>query len=91
MAAVHYSRASELLEAELGDELVALDEARGLCFGFSNVATDVWRLLARPASLDQLIGKLRDQYEVEEAQCRDEVQALLDEMLREGLIRAETV
>jgi len=77
------------MEAELGDELVALDERRGLCFGFSSVATDVWRLLEKPRTLDELVMGLREQYEVGERQCRDDVRDLLDDMLREGVIDVE--
>ena len=50
MGDVTYQRATELLEADLGDELVALDQAQGQCFGFNGVATSVWRLLASPRS-----------------------------------------
>ena len=38
-----YKRRTELMEAELGDELVGLDPAAGECFGFNSVATSVWR------------------------------------------------
>ena len=41
MSDTRYQRATELLEAELGDELVALDQAQGQCFGFNGVATSV--------------------------------------------------
>ena len=38
-----YERAAQLLEADLGDELMALDVEGGTCFGFNAVATGVWR------------------------------------------------
>ena len=34
------------MEAELGEELVALDPQAGNCFGFNEVAAWVWRRLA---------------------------------------------
>ena len=49
-----YRRAIDLMEAELGDELVALDPKAGECFGFNGVATSVWRILEEPRSFEQL-------------------------------------
>ena len=53
-----YARRIELMEAELGDELVALDVEAGSCFGFNEVATFVWRLLATPRSLADIRSHL---------------------------------
>ena len=36
-----YRRATQLLEAGIGDELVALDPDQGSCFGFNGVAAFV--------------------------------------------------
>jgi len=52
------------MEAELGEELVALDPQAGNCFGFNEVAAWVWRRLAEPASLDQLRDELLKEYDV---------------------------
>jgi hypothetical protein len=74
------------MEAELGDELVALDAEKGHCFGFNSVATSVWRRLAEPASFDQLRDGLLSEYDVSHEQCTSELQALLDDLLERGLI-----
>jgi hypothetical protein len=81
-----YRRSVELLEAEIDDELVALEPQKGNCFGFNAVAKDVWRMLEKPLDLEQLKRKIVAQYEVEEEQCARELQQLLDEMLRVELI-----
>ena len=49
-----YVRAVDLLEADIGNELVALEPEAGNCFGFNEVATVVWRKLAEPKSFDEL-------------------------------------
>jgi hypothetical protein len=59
-----YVRTRELLEAELGDELVALDVTDGLCFGFNDVALSIWRRLAQPILLSALIAGLTEEYDV---------------------------
>lgn len=86
---VRYERAAELLEAELGDELVALEPDAGTCFGFNNVAAAVWRRLSSPKSLSELSAELSDEYEVSDEECRSDVAALLDELLSRKLVRVK--
>ena len=81
-----YKRAAELMEAELGDELVALDSNSGLCFCFNNVATSVWRQLDQPKDLGQLQEALLQEYDVDPAQCSQELQQLLEDMTAKKLV-----
>lgn len=83
---VSYRRATDLLEAKLGDELVALDPGKGNCFGFNGVATWVWHRLEQPASFDQLRNGLLNEYEVTDEQCTRELQELLDDLTAKGLV-----
>lgn len=81
-----YRRSAELLEAEVGDELVALEPEAGNCFGFNEVATWVWRRLAQPTRFDELRDELLAEYEVPPDQCGTELQALLDDMVAKRLV-----
>jgi len=81
-----YKRAIDLMEAELGDELVALDPTAGECFGFNNVAASVWRELAQPKSFEQLRDALLDEYEVQPDQCAEELGELLRDLADRGFV-----
>lgn len=81
-----YQRAVQLLEADIDDELVALEPDKGTCFGFNQVAKDVWRKLERPRSFEELRAELLAEYEVTNDQCTRELQDLLLEMSRAKLI-----
>jgi hypothetical protein len=81
-----YKRSVDLMEAELGDELVALDPRAGTCFGFNSVATSVWRLLEQPKTFEQLRQSLLDEYEVDPAECSQELQRLLGDMSSRGIV-----
>ena len=83
-----YRRDSELMEAELGDELVALDPTAGKCFGFNSVATSVWRALDQPKSFEQLRDALLYEYEVEPERCCRELTDLLKDLVDRGLVKA---
>lgn len=84
-----YERATELMEAALGDEIVALEPEGGHCFGFNTVAASVWRQLEQPRSFAQLQAALLDEYDVGQRQCADELAELLKRLEAEGLIRAQ--
>lgn len=82
-----YHRATELMEADVADELVALQPDLGLCFGFNSVATEVWKQLQQPRSFDELKAHLLGGYDVDEQQCSADLRELLARMAEHGLIR----
>ena len=86
MSEPKFRRAVALMEAEIGDEIVALDRQAGHCFGFNPVASDVWRMLAEPNTASGLCRELTATYEVEPEQCRSEVEELLAQMVDLGLV-----
>jgi hypothetical protein len=85
-----YERAIQLLEAELGDEILTLDPEAGQCFGFNSVAASVWRRLAQPAAFDDLRRALLDEYEVSWDQCTEELGELMQVLVDRGLVREES-
>ena len=87
MAELEYERAADLLEAELGDEMVALSVEDGNCFGFNTVAASVWRALEVPRSLIELKNSLLDEFEVSPDQCDSELQELLGDLVEKKLVR----
>jgi hypothetical protein len=82
-----YERAVNLLEAEVADELLALDASAGECFAFNNVGASIWRHLSEPTSLADLRNKLLDEYEVSPDQCDAELTVFLDVLTQRGLLR----
>ena len=82
-----YERATELLAAELGSELMALDVEAGTCFGFNSVATDIWRKLESPKSFMELNDALLAEYEVSKDRCSAELGELIRTMMEMGLVK----
>lgn len=81
-----YKRAAEVMEAELGDELVALDVQSGSSFALNEVAASVWRRLSEPRSFEQLRDELVSDYDVPVEQCTRELHQLLDDLAEKGLV-----
>lgn len=89
MAGLRYRRALDLMEAEIGNELVALDPHLGSCFGFNSVATRVWGALAQPQDVEALEKILSEEYDVDPEVCSRELAVLLKDMDAKGLITQE--
>lgn len=80
-------RCEELLEADVNGEIVALHIDKGQCYGMNSVASRIWQLLAEPTSPEQICATLAQEYEVDPATCRAEVDTLLADLQAEGLIK----
>jgi hypothetical protein len=66
---VQHSQAA--IAAEVGSEVVLMNLGRGRCYGLGQVGTDVWKKLARPIAVGDLIA---------------DVLATLEQYASEGLI-----
>ncbi|NJC06120.1 hypothetical protein GGQ97_001913 [Sphingomonas kaistensis] len=81
-----YRRTAATMSTDVGDDVVALQADRGFAYGMEEVTATVWRLLEEPRGIDDLVARLTSEYEVDDAQCRAEVVALLEQMTSEGLV-----
>lgn len=79
-------RREELLEADVNGEIVALHVERGQCYGLNAVASEIWRMLEEPKSVGEICTALRDDYDIDESTCHQEVIHLLSDLKQEGLI-----
>jgi GeoRSP system PqqD family protein len=73
--------------AELGDETVILNIESGVYFGLDAVGTRIWQLLDCGTSEEGIIAVLLEEYEVEQAVLRRDVQSFLDTLAQKGLTR----
>ena len=83
---IRYIRNSKTISGRIHDELVMMDIDQGKYFSLNPVATRIWELLDKLLLLDELCELLMEEYDVDEAQCKAEVEEHLIEMGRLGLI-----
>ena len=83
------ARSAELVETEIDGEMVALDVERGTCLGFNATASRVWALIERPMPFGTLVARLGEEFDVDPAECAQDVEALLGQLSEQGLIRLE--
>jgi hypothetical protein len=72
--------------ADLGTDLAVLSLDTSVYYTLSGSARSIWEMLQEPTSVADIVGRLREHYEVEPERCRDEVLTLLDQLVAEGLV-----
>ena len=84
-----YIRNSKTISGRLHDEMVMMDLDQGKYFSLNPVATRIWDLLEVSLTVEELCGRLQEEYEVDAARCLEEVSEHILEMVRLGLVLEE--
>jgi hypothetical protein len=79
-------RNRETLSAEIDGEVVALDIARGVCYGLDAVGARIWSMIEAPRAIVEVCDALTDVYEIDVATCRADVLDLFAALRVERLI-----
>jgi hypothetical protein len=81
--------AGEQTSCRLGDETVVLSLNAGVYYGLNPVAARVWELVRQPRTVDEILGILLEEYDVDVEGCRRDLLALLHEFVGHDLIKVE--
>jgi hypothetical protein len=79
-------RCDGLIEAEIDNEIVALNIKNGMCYGLNRVGSQIWRMLAAPIRITDVCATLVTEYEIDPGVCERQVLDLLEELRAERLI-----
>ncbi len=80
-------RSDEALTAEIDGEVVALDVAKGVCYGLDPIGSHIWALLATPIRVAEICAAMAEAYEVDDAVCERDVTDLVADLASQGLVR----
>jgi hypothetical protein len=80
------ARSPEPASARLDDEIVTMSVRRGSYYALGTTGTRVWELIEHPVAVASVVDRLRAEYDVDEATCRADVLAFLEELRREELL-----
>jgi hypothetical protein len=81
-----YRRAEGLLAAEVDQDVLFFDAARGTYFATSGVGAALWQVLAEPRDLEELCATVVARYQVEPDECTQDVAAFVTRLVAEGLL-----
>jgi hypothetical protein len=76
----------ELLSCEVDGEMVLMSIESGQYYYLNQIGNVIWSLLATPQPVAALCDALVAAYEVERAQCEQQVLAFLEDMRQDNLI-----
>lgn len=79
----------QVLSQEVSGETVLLDLQSEFYFGLDKTGTRIWELLQSGVSIQDLIGKMLDEFEVDRETLEADVNALLGKLLEAGLVSVD--
>jgi hypothetical protein len=81
-----WQRDNELPFQKLDEETIVLDPRRREVHLLNETAARLWELLASPRSVDELTATLGEEYDVREAELREEIVACVEGLSGKGLL-----
>lgn len=89
-ATTTYVRRSDLHAVDMDGEIVMMGVDQGQYFGLRDVAASLWRALAEPCTVDELVAAVVAEYDVAPEQCRPDVESFVAHLVEQSLV-TETV
>ena len=92
---MHFSPADKIkisdqvLSQEVSGETVLLDLQSEFYFGLDKTGTRIWELLQSGVSIEDLIGTMLDEFEVDRETLEADLNALLGKLLEAGLVSVD--
>lgn len=74
---------------DLEGEMVILNLDSGIYFGLNPVGAAIWNYVQSERSLEDIVGYLLVEYQVDRARCETEVISLLHQMSAQGLVEIQ--
>ena len=81
--------ARDQVSCELGNEAAVLNMKNGVYYGLDTIGAQVWKLLQHPLRVAEIQEALLREYDVEPERCEQDLKALLEKLLAEGLIEVQ--
>ena len=78
--------ADTVVSTNLGDGTALLDLRTNQYFSLADVGTVIWRSLQTPRTLDEIVDEVLAVYEVDRADCAQDVDVLLGELIGADLV-----
>jgi hypothetical protein len=78
----------DVMARMVGDEIVLLDLRAGIYFGLNPVGTRVWSLVGEGRTLGEVFDVLVGEFDVAPPQLELDLQALVDDLLAQGLAKS---
>ena len=82
-------RSADVIGAELQDSIVLLQMKTWSYLALNESGIQAWRLLEQQRSLSSLTAALMAEFDVDEATCRGDTQAFVEDLAAKGFLRVQ--
>ena len=76
----------DAVATEVNDEIVLMHLERNRCYGLGETGSEIWRRLASPIPVSDLLSQLAASYDAPAGQIESDVVRVLNDFADEGLI-----
>ena len=81
-----YTLNPDMVFKRLGDRMVLVHVATNQIYEFNDTAARVWELLENGLTIEAVIEQLTAEFEVDPSTLRNEIKALIGDLVTKGLI-----
>jgi len=82
-----YKLTSEQIASKVAGETVILNHNKGAYYGLDEVGVVVWDTLEKgPQTIDELCEAVVEEYDIEETECKSDIEDLLNDLISERLV-----
>ena len=82
-----YQLTSQQIASKVAGEIVILNHSKGAYYGLDEVGALVWDSLEKgPQTIDSLCDTVSEEYDIDNASCKDDIDALLQDLVSEKLV-----
>ncbi|MCH4811956.1 PqqD family peptide modification chaperone [Vreelandella neptunia] len=79
-------RNPDMIAANLDGDLVMMNEKLGRYYGISGVGARAWELLETPASIDDLVNAICQEYDIDTDTCQQDIIRFAQDLMKVDLI-----
>lgn len=83
---VKYKRNTDNIHSKIDDEVVMVNVEQGNYYSLNRVGSSIWELLETPKSVEEICSELMNEYEINEYDCKKEVESFVEALLNKGVI-----
>lgn len=83
-----YQQVEGNLVSDMNGEKVMLSIASSKYYNLGQVGGAIWEKLQNPATVQQVVAQLMDEYEIDRDSCEQQVVRFVESLLKEGLVKA---
>jgi hypothetical protein len=83
-------RNEQLLTTEIDDEIMAMNVARGECYGLDRIGSRIWAMIEQPRQVGELCATLMEEFEVDAETCWRDIDDLLKTLRDNDLVTVRT-